>query len=310
MILSVSRRTDIPAFYSDWFYNRIKEGFVYVRNPMNIHQVSKIDIKPNVVDCIVFWTKNPAPLIKNLSIIERYDYYFQYSITGYGKTLEPNVPVIEKSIETFKYFSNLLGSKKIIWRYDPIILTDKYDLDFHIKHFEKIASQLENYTQRCVISFVDFYKKTVSNLTNINYSDFTKELMIELALQLKRICDSYNIQLVTCAEEVDLENIGVEHGKCIDDKLIEEIFNFKLELEKDKNQRKECGCVASVDIGHYNSCSHNCLYCYANFNKNIVNQNTKTHSPLSKLLIGEINENDKITERKVFSCKKIQGSLF
>ena len=164
MILSVSRRTDIPAFYSDWFFNRMKEGFVYVRNPMNIHQVSRITLSPEVVDCIVFWSKNPRPMLDRLGELKDYMYYFQYTINAYDQGLEAGVPRKEGIINTFKVLSEAIGPKRVIWRYDPILLTETLDKDYHINYFEELAKRLEGYTNTCVISFVDLYKKTQRNL--------------------------------------------------------------------------------------------------------------------------------------------------
>jgi hypothetical protein len=310
MILSVSRRTDIPAFFSDWFYNRVKSGYVYVRNPFNIHQVSKIIINPEVVDCIVFWTKNPKYFNKSLNILDKYCYYFQYTITGYGNKLEPNVPDLQNSINCFIDLSKKIGSKRIIWRYDPIIITDEININYHINHFENIAKLLSTYTKKCVISFVDFYKKSINNLAQIKYYELSKSQIIFLVYKLKEICDKYCITLVSCAEEIDLTNQGVLPGKCIDDKLIKEVFGFSMNVQKDKNQRAECGCIASVDIGAYNSCLHGCLYCYANYNMIRVKENYYLHNPKSDILFGEILPNDKITNKKVVSCKIIQKSLF
>lgn len=310
MILSVSRRTDIPTFFSDWFYNRIEKGYVYVRNPMNIHQISKISITPEIVDCIVFWTKNPKYFIERIHLLDKYCFYFQYTITGYGKKLEPNVPVLEDSIKCFINLSKKIGPRRIIWRYDPIIITDEHDFNYHIKHFEIIAKQLSSYTDKCVISFVDYYKKTIRNLSQIKYYDIATARINELSQHLKSIGERNNIVLASCAEEIDLSKRGISHGKCIDDKLIEEIFGFSLNIDKDKNQRTECGCVASVDIGAYNTCPHGCLYCYANYDMNQVRCNYSHHDKCSDLLFGNISNDDKITDRKVLSCKVLQKSLF
>jgi hypothetical protein len=273
MIISASRRTDIPAFFSDWFYNRIKAGFVLVRNPMNIHQISRVDIRPQVVDCIVLWTKNPARFIDRLNLISKYHYYFQYTITGYGQKLEPNVPSLKESLHCFKALSKLIGNNRVIWRYDPIIITDEHSVNYHIDHFSDIAHSLTGYTKKCVISFVDYYPKTVKNLANIKYTKITGGQIDELSEQLSRIGSECGIALVSCAEEIDLKKHGIEHGSCIDDKLIEEISGYSLNVKKDKSQRAECGCIASIDIGIYDTCPHGCLYCYANCDLNKVRCN-------------------------------------
>lgn len=309
MILSVSRRTDIPAFYSDWFFNRIKEGFVCVRNPMNIHQISKIRITPDLVDCIVFWTKNPERMLSRLSEIKDYNFYYQFTINPYSKSLEQQVPKKEKVIDVFKKLSDEIGSNKVIWRYDPILFTNEIDIDYHVKYFEEIAKRLQHYTQRCVISFIDNYKKTENNLKSTYARELTDNEIITLTTKLVNIANSYNIEVLSCAEKIDLENLGVHHGKCIDDRIIEQITGYQLDAKKDKNQRQECGCIESIDIGEYNTCPHNCLYCYANFNKDSVLKKREKHNPLSPLLVGEIDsDKDIVKERCVKLLKK--SSLF
>lgn len=309
MIISASRRTDIPAFFSDWFFNRISEGSLLTRNPMNLYQISRISLSPDIVDCIVFWSKNPKRMLDRLHLIKRYNYYFQFTITSYGQQLEPNVPTLDEAIDIFKTLYLKIGKKRVIWRYDPIILAANIDLQYHINNFEHIARRLSGKTQRCVISFVDLYKKTIRNISSVSINNITGRNMLDLARELSVIAARYDIELFSCAEEINLLSCGIKHGKCIDDKLIEEVFGFALQIDKDKNQRRECGCVASVDIGAYNTCPHGCLYCYANFNPEMVRKNYALHNPHSPLLFGEIKSNDKITEKKVLSCKVMQQKL-
>ena len=308
MILSVSRRTDIPAFYTDWFINRIKEGFVYVRNPINKNQVSKIQLSPNVVDCIVFWTKNPKPLLKRITELSQYNYYFQFTLTSYGQDLEPNVPNKNELIKSFKELSKLIGKEKVIWRYDPIILTEKYTVEYHQKYFESIAEKLSSYTEKCVISFVDLYKKCERNLKGTSIKEMTEGEIHHLSGKLKQIALKYNLEIETCAEDVELSTLGIGHNRCIDNVLIERILKRKIKTTKDKNQREVCGCIESIDIGAYNTCKHGCLYCYANFNASMVKDNSLKHTPSSPLLYGQVGENDKITERKVKTI--IENTLF
>jgi hypothetical protein len=310
MIISASRRTDIPAFFCDWFFNRISEGFVMVRNPMNIHQISRINITQEVVDCIVFWTKNPIHMFNKLHLLKRYNYYFQFTITPYSQNLEPNVPSQNEAILHFQALSKLIGKERVIWRYDPIILTQEMDFAFHKKQFENMAAKFAGYTKRCVISFLDLYKKSIKNLHGIKLLSITEVDMKQLAELLLSIAKRYNIQIVSCAEEIDLSQIGIPHGKCIDDKLISEISGRNIDVLKDKSQRQVCGCVASIDIGAYNTCGHGCLYCYANYDNNRVKNNLSLHSSKSPLLFGNIGPNDRIVDRKVFSCFKAQTDFF
>ncbi len=311
MILSVSRRTDIPNYYSDWFINRIKEGFLYVRNPMNAHQISRIDLSSDVVDCIVFWTKNPANMIEKLEHLKNYVYYFQFTLTGYGKDVEPNLPdKREELIPTFKRLSQKIGKEKVIWRYDPILISRRYTMDYHLKAFEEIASNLADYTEKVMISFVDFYSKTQRNAREIDIRQMANEEMIRLAEKMAQIASRYNLIIESCAEQINLQEVGIQHGSCIDKKLIERILGCKLIVEKDKNQREECGCFESVEVGAYNTCLNGCKYCYANFNDNKVKDNVKLYDRDSALLCGNITSDDRITDRKVKSLKDTQISFF
>ena len=202
MIISASRRTDIPAFYSDWFFNRTKEGFVLVRNPMNINQVSKINLSPEVVDCIVFWTKNPQPLINRLSKLDRYNYYFQFTLNSYDETIEANVPEKKHLIKTFQELSAKIGRDRVIWRYDPILLTKKFDVNYHVKWFEYLADVLSGHTKKCVISFIDIYKKTERNLRGIDLIPMSEQLINELAFQVSIIAKKYDLQIEFCCEDI------------------------------------------------------------------------------------------------------------
>lgn len=311
MILSVSRRTDIPNYYSEWFFNRIKDGFVYVRNPMNAHQVSKIDITPEVVDCIVFWTKNPEPMLNRLDELTPYDYYFQFTLTGYGKDMECNIPhKKEKMIPIFQELAKKIGRQKVIWRYDPIIFTEKYTPEYHLKAFEQIATALKGYTEKCVISFVDVYAKNKKNMELLNSFEVDKTELLEFAKKMSKIARENGMGIGSCAESIDLNECDIEHNCCIDKALIESIIGCRLKVVKDKNQRQECGCMESVEIGTYNTCKNGCKYCYANYSEESVVKNWNKYDPDSPILCGILDENDKITERKVKSLKEQQLSFF
>lgn len=302
MILSASRRTDIPSFYSRWFFNRIEEGFVYVRNPINKKLVSKIFLDPQRIDCIVFWTKNPSQdFLDNLDKLSMYNYYFQFTINSYNSLIEQNIPNKRSIIEKFRLLSQSLGKERVIWRYDPILLNDQYTVDYHIKYYEQILEHIYPYTEKCIISFLDLYKKSERNLKNYSIKDLSQSEMVILANEIKQMASKKGLCVETCAEEIDLANFGVNHGKCIDDCLIERISGYKLKAKKDKNQRKICGCIESIDIGEYNTCMNNCLYCYANLNNEKVISNSKMHNELSPLLIGEVLDSDVIVERKIKS---------
>lgn len=303
MIISASRRTDIPAFYSDWFFKRIKDGYVLVRNPLNPHQVSKINLSKDSVDCIVFWTKNPQKMLQNLDLLFGYHYYFQFTLNSYDHAIEVNLPRKAELIKVFIELSNKIGKNKIIWRYDPILVTDKITIDDHYRHFDFLAAQLSNYTNKCLISFLDLYQKSQRNLKSVNLIGLTETDMVNIAANLMRITKKYGLKLETCAEAIELVDLGIKHGQCIDAGLIAAIIGGQINAVKDQNQRAACGCVTSIDIGSYNTCQNNCLYCYANSGPKTVAANVAKHDPNSPLLFGELSESDIITERKMVSCR-------
>jgi len=313
MIISASRRTDIPAFYHQWFMNRINEGFLLTKNPFNANQISRVSLEPNDVDVIVFWTRNPSKLIPHLEELNKlkYNYYFQYTLTGYPRTIEAAVPKPQVAIDTFIRLSEMIGKDKVVWRYDPILLSNQVDINEHKRLFSKIASLLAGKTTRVVISFSDFYKKTERNLNNVEnlvYSDITQNMdeLLELSKFMHDVALSNGMRIKSCAEHIDTTSVGIEHGKCIDEELIKDVFGLSINGKKDKGQREECGCIKSVDIGMYNTCLHECSYCYATFNKKMVINNKKKHNENSPFLIGEIDGVDK----KILEPSYIQESLF
>ncbi len=244
MIISASRRTDIPSFYSEWMLNRLKEKYVLVRNPMNIHQVSKIDLSPNVVDAIVFWTKNPTPMLAQLDELKDYTYYFQFTLSAYGPDVERNLPSKNKIIiPTFQKLSQEIGKEKIVWRYDPIFFNEQYSIQYHCKYFEVLASKLAGYTEKCTVSFMDLYRNTERNVKPLNIVKDTYEMQEELLQRFVEIARKYELYIDTCAEIGDFHKLRVEHAHCIDKERIERIGGFKLDVDKDTNQRAECGCV-------------------------------------------------------------------
>lgn len=305
MILSVSRRTDIPAFYSEWFMNRLQEGFVCVRNPMNANQISRIALNPDVVDCIVFWSKNPAPMMDQLDLIDAmgYKYYFQFTITPYNNTIEK---AFDKNqiLNTFITLSNKIGKNKVVWRYDPIILNNKLTIGYHLDAFEKMARKLAPYTNECIISFVDSYKKTKRQMGEELIRDITENEMNQIADGFSKIASSTGISIKTCAEKISLGKYGIGHASCIDRGKIESILDCTLtgKVKKD-NQREACGCMECIDIGAYNTCKNGCRYCYATFSPETTAKNCLLHHPKSPLMIGELSGTDKANERKVTSLR-------
>lgn len=298
MIISASRRTDIPAFYFEWFLKRLEKGFLYVRNPMNPSQISRIDITPEQTDCIVFWTKNPIPAIDRLKELDGYMYYFQFTLNAYPAQIESNLPSVRERIESFRYLASMIGKERMIWRYDPVFLTDKIDTDFHLENFEMIAGELKDSTQQVMFSVIDEYRKIRNNMINIGLRSMSKEEEGRLFGGMKVISDRYGLRLRSCAEKMDLAEYDIQPGKCIDDELISRLLKQDIKVKKDNNQREECGCAESVEIGAYNSCMHGCRYCYANLNDDFIRNNISLHDKNSPLLIGNVFAEDKINLRK------------
>lgn len=302
MIISASRRTDIPAFYSKWFFNRIKAGFVLVRNPVQHQQVSRIDLNPDVVDAFVFWTKNPSPMMERLKLLKDYMYYFQYTLNAYGDDIEPNIPARGMRLYKFKALSDMIGADRVIWRYDPIFFTNKYNVEYHIQSFERIAMILSGYTEKCTISFLDF----CSSVQKEHLQLPSEEEQLILAKSFAEIGRRYDIQICTCAEKLCLQEFGIQKSSCIDKALLEKLIGCSLNVSKDKGQRSECGCVSSIDIGEYNTCNNGCRYCYACQSGQEVIANIRQYDSQSPLLIGNLNTNDVVKERNVESLKNPQ----
>ncbi len=286
MLLSISRRTDIPAYYSEWFFKRLHEGFCYVQNPINRSQIQKIIINPQLVDAMIFWTKNPKAMLPRLNELEQYPYYFQITLTSYAQDIESNLPQKKHIINSFKALSEKIGKNRVIWRYDPILLNEKYTMDYHIKYFEILAKNLSEHTEKVIISFIDYYKKIDKHWKKLGMRLINNEEKTTIAKAFSEIANSYAIKIESCCEELNLENYAITRSKCIDERLLSEISKYNLNIPKDKGQRLRCGCVQSVDIGMYNSCLHGCRYCYASCSDLSIQNNVKKHDLDSPLLIG------------------------
>ena len=301
MIINTGCRTDIPAFYSKWLMNRIREGFVYVRNPYYKSQVTKYSLSPNVVDCLAFCTKNPEPMLKYLDELDVYKQYWFVTITPYGKDIEPVVPDKEKVIESFKKLSERIGVDSIGWRYDPIFIGMGYSLDRHIEGFEKMAKQLKGYTKDVTISFLDLYEKVKRNAPDIRPP--TRDEAIKIGKAFARIGKENEMTIHSCCEKTYLAEYGIDCKGCMSQEIVEKGIGTKLNPPKRKNIREDCNCLMGNDIGAYNTCGHLCKYCYANANAGLVRENMKKHIPTSPFLIGGNEEGDKITEAKQKSWK-------
>ena len=309
MIISAGMRTDIPAFFSEWFYNRIREGFVCVRNPYYPEQVTRYRLTPDVVDCINFCTKNPQPMETRLNEIGHFHQFWSVTITPYGRDIEPYVPDKAKVIASFQRISQKVGAHTMSWRYDPIFISDKYNVDFHIESFEKMAAQLTGYTDQCVISFIDLYLKTRRNFPQAREVSKSDQLLLGIAFA--EIGQKYDIRIRSCCEGTALAPYGVDTSGCLTQPVLERAIGESLDVPKSKkSQRTECNCLLGSDIGAYNTCAHGCIYCYANFNQELVRQNLALHDPHSPFLIGNTRANDIFKEAKQESYLDSQLSLF
>jgi len=298
MIISASRRTDIPAFYSEWFMNRIRAGYFYRVNPFNSRQVSGFSLNPEHLDAICFWTKDPRPLLRHLDELDArgHRYYFQFTLNPYGREFEPEVPSLAERIDTFRELAGRIGPERVVWRYDPLILSSATPAAWHLQQAERLAAQLQGATRRLVFSFHDRYGRGKGRLhaalagSGITLADFTAPdkaaELDELVYGFRTIADRYRLEIFTCSEEVDLSAAGIEHGACIDGRLVRQLFGGTPSAVKDRNQRQACGCVESVDMGSYNSCRFRCAYCYANFNEGMIARNCRQHYPDSPSLLG------------------------
>ena len=311
MIISASRRTDIPTYYSEWFFNRLREGYVLVRNPMNARQISRISLSPEAVDGIVFWTKNPVPMLSRLGELEPYPYYFQFTLTAYGRDVEPNLPGKNGVlIPAFQELSRMAGRERVVWRYDPIFLSDRYTVEYHCRYFRVLAAKLGEYTEKCTVSFLDFYRSTARNMRSLHIREMTAAQQREMMERFSEIAGEYGLYIDTCSEAISLEDLGISHASCVDRERLERIGGYRLKAGRDRNQREECGCAASVDIGAYDTCGNGCLYCYATDSPPRAAERVRAHRPDSPMLFGTVGPEDVIREREAVSLREQQLSLF
>jgi hypothetical protein len=285
MIVSVSRRTDIPAFYHEWFFNRLAAGFAMTRNPMNPKQVKRVALNHEEVDCFVFWSKNPAAFLAKTNLLSDYCYYFLFTLTPYAEDLEPGLPDKKEVIKTFQRLSETIGRQRVVWRYDPIIFTERYNMEFHVTQFERLCSQLAAYTERCIISFYDHYAFITRNLQNIDILSPSRDTIREVAAKFAVIAREHRLLIETCAEAEDFDDLGIAHGRCVDDRLIKRISGRDLYFKRDSGQRALCRCVKSVDIGAYSTCLYGCRYCYAARQHLTPAQIMVRHDPSSPFLV-------------------------
>ena len=292
MIINTGQRTDIPAFYSDWFANRLRERFVCVRNPYYPSQVSRYRLDPSVVDCIGFCTKNPEPMFRYMDLLKGYGQYWFVTITPYGRDIEPNVKDKHILLDDFRRLSETVGIDSVGWRYDPIFLSERYCAAYHLRAFEKMASALDGYTKTAVISFIDLYPKVRRNFPEAR--EVTREERLRLGKAFVEIAAAHGMTLKPCAEGNDLAAFGADCGGCMRIGDYEKAIGRRLNAPKKKGARAECACYLSCDIGAYNTCLHLCRYCYANAEPAKVMAQSRLHDPRSPFLIGNYQEDDVI----------------
>ncbi len=296
MILFASGRCDIAAYYSDWFFQRIQAGFVDVRNPYNPHQISRIPLTDANVDAILFCTKNPLPMLSRLHEIP-FPYLFHVTLTPYHQDVEPNVFDKQQICAGIKHLAKQIGKERVVLRYDPILLTHRYDLDYHIRAFTKLVNTLHDSCDRVIISFVDLYKNTKANQQKIGMRSLSQADMIAIGKSFGLIGKKYHLPIQTCAEPIDLSSYGIQNDACISKTMMERLLHHPYDPPQGKGIRN-CACLPTVDIGDYNACAHLCRYCYANYDEIQVKERMKMHDPHSSILLGHLSEDDQITIRK------------
>lgn len=312
MILNTGSRTDIPAYYSKWFYNRIREGYVLVRNPYYPSQVTRYLFDPKVIDMIVFCTKNPQPMLdqeESLNmLLSAFDTFWFVTITPYETDIEPFVPSAEQVIKAFQRLAERVGRQRISWRYDPVFITEKYSVDYHIRQFKAMAKKLSGCTAQCVVSFIDLYEKTKKNFQGICRVPCREQE--QLIAAFSEIAKKHDMQIHLCCEKEKLARENVDADGCMSKAVLEKALGCRLNVPTKKAARGECACLLGADIGAYNTCGHGCLYCYANYDRATVVSNRKNHNPSSPFLIGSQRADDVIKDAVQKSWKNQQLDLF
>ncbi len=309
MIINAGGRTDIVNYYSEWLLNRFREGVVYSRNPFYPNQVYKYLLSPDVVDCVIFCSKNYKPILERFrEISDRFNVFCFYTITAYEKDVEPRVPDIDESIETLIKLFEIVGKDRLVWRYDPVLLTEKYTTKYHLKTFEYMAKKLAPYVSFCIFSFVEMYKKLEKNMPEI--IPFTPESKQMILQGFGEISEKYNLRLQTCADAQDYSRYGILQSGCITSDILAGALGVKFKKLPNNGNRKNCKCMPSRDIGAYNTCLNGCKYCYANSSPEIAYKNLSKHDKNGLLLLGNLNKDDMIIDSKQESFILAQQSLF
>ena len=311
MIINTGSRTDTVQYYSDWLLKRFKEGFVYSRNPLFPNIVTRYELNPNILDCVVFCSKNYEPILDRLTeITDKFNTYFHYTITAYGRDIEPNVPNIDESIETLIKLSKIVGKQRIAWRYDPILLTKKYTKQVHYNTFNYMSKRLSPHIDRCIFSFVDMYKKLETNMPEIiilNNND-----KIEIAKNIGSIAKKHNMIIQTCATIEDFKQFGILQSGCMTSEILGNANNITFKKVRHSGNRQGCKCIENRNIGDYDTCPNGCKYCYANKNPQIAQKNYKKHNPNDLMILGNLKPTDEIQQsnQKSYLENFIQTKLF
>ena len=295
MIINTGGRTDSVQYYSEWLLNRFAEGYVLARNPLFPNKVNRYELTPDKVDCVVFCSKDYRPILPRLhEITDRFATYFHYTITAYGKDIEPGVPPIEQSMDTLRELSEQVGKQRVAWRYDPVLLTRDYTIERHLETFERMAAVLTPYVDRCIFSFVEMYKKLETNMPEL--IPLSVQDMDALAQGLGAIAAKYGLHLQTCGTNGDYTRYGIHASGCMTLDILGRANGIVFKDRKHKGMRQGCHCIESRDIGAYDTCLNGCKYCYANKNAHKAVENFKRHDPASPLLLGHVGPEDTIIQ--------------
>ena len=312
MIINTGGRTDTVQYYTEWLLNRFSQGYVLSRNPLFPNKVTRYELTPDTVDCVVFCSKNYKPILPRLhEITDRFNTYFHYTITAYGKEIEPGVPNIEESMETLIRLSEIVGKGRVAWRYDPVLLTKEYTIKRHLETYERMAKVLSPYIDRCIFSFVEMYKKLQSNMPEL--IPLTQADQQQLAERFGAAAAKYRMPIQTCGTNGDFTRFGIQSSGCATLSILGNANDCEFKNLKHKGLREGCHCIESRDIGAYDTCLNGCKYCYANKSPQKARENYRYHNPDSPILLGELQPEDVILPGSQISFLKSHGqqlSLF
>lgn len=305
MIINTGGRTDTVQHYTEWLLNRFSEGYVLSRNPLFPNKVVRYELDPAVVDCVVFCSKDYSPILPRLhEITDRFNTYFHYTITPYGKDVEPGVPSVDDSIATLIRLSESVGARRIAWRYDPVLLTDRYTVETHIDDFESMAEMISPYVDRCIFSFVEMYRKLEHNMPEL--IPMTDDDRNAIAEAIGRISRKNGMTVQTCGTNGDFSRFGIESSGCMTLDILGQANGVEFRRLKHKGMREGCHCIDSRDIGAYDTCPNGCRYCYANNSPDRVRTNIGLHDPSSPLLIGHVRPEDTVIQGMQKSFLKVR----